>query len=442
MPAPSTMLERYHRYGRLLPHMARCPRIAVRPSGFSSVKFVAALPAILMMSWLGVEIGLGVRAMNQARTASDSIALAAAARARDGYEALRADALAAAAASRGPNGPVSIEIPQGSGGGGDVEIGSWDDQTRTFTPDPAGGDAVRARVRFASDHPNGTFAPVLSGLFGPSSIAIERTSVAVHVRARHTTSVLLLAQAGVALALEGSSAVSSRGGVSVRSSGQPSVLLQDDAWLSASVVRVVSSLDAGNPEQVDATVMDGFAPPTDPFAATVLPAINSASAVLIDHDDLGVTHVPPGVHAGLTITGGSVVLLPGVHQFAGSIAVQGGALVLQDATVHLDAAASFAVSAQGSVTGTPATSGDWAGAWILQRGVEATWAFESAGSADVAGLLYAPDATLVVAESAQLALGSAILRSMSLSGTAQVSLDEDIDALKDTPVPGRARLVR
>lgn len=422
--------------------MDRCPRIAVRPSGFSSVKFVAALPAILMMTWLGVEIGLGVRAMNQARTASDSIALAAAARARDGYEALRTDALAAAAASRGPNGPVSIEIPQGSGGGGDVEVGSWDDQTRTFTPDPAGGDAVRARVRFASDHPNGTFAPVLSGLFGPSSIAIERTSVAVHVRARHTTSLLLMAPAGVALALEGSAAIDSRGGVSVRSSSQSPLVVQNDAWLTASVVRVTSPIDSGSEERIDATVLDGFAPPADPFLGTVLPAINAASAVLIDHDDLGVTHVTPGVHAGLTIAGGSVVLLPGVHQFAGSIAVQGGSLVLQEATVHLDGAASLSVGAQGLVTGTPSTAGDWAGAWILQRGAEATWAFESAGSADVAGLLYAPDATLVVAESAQLALGSAIVRSMSLSGTAQVSLDEDIDALKDTPVPGRARLVR
>lgn len=413
-----------------------------RRTGFSSVKFVAALPAILMMSWLGVEIGLGVRAMNQARTASDAIALAAAARTQDGHEAVRADALAAAAASRGPNGPVSIAMQQGPGGGGDVEIGSWDDQTRTFTPDPAGGDAVRARVRFAADHPNGTFAPVLSGLFGPSSIAIERTSVAVHIRARHTTSLLLLAQAGVALALEDSAVVDSRGGVSVRSSSQTSVLVQDDAWLTASVVRVTSPIDSGSQERIDATVLDGFAPPADPFLGTVLPAINSASAVLIDHDDFGVTHVTPGVHAGLTIAGGSVVLLPGVHQFAGSIAVQGGSLVLQDATVHLDGAASLSVSQQGTVTGTPAASGDWAGAWILQRGVEARWTFDGAGAANVAGLLYAPDAALVVSASAQLTLDSAILRGMSMSGTAQVSFGDDIDALKDTPVPGRARLVR
>lgn len=413
-----------------------------RRIGFSSVKFVAALPAILMMGWLAVEIGFGVRAMNQARTASDAIALAGAARARDGREAVRTDALVAAASSRGPNGPVTIEMGAGPGGGGDVEIGSWDDRTRTFTPDPAGGDAVRARVRFAADHPNGTFAPFLSGLFGSSSVAIERTSVAVHVRARHTTSLLLSAESGVALALDAASEVESRGGLSVRSSATPCVIVQDDAWLSAAVVRVAGSLDTSSPAQVDATVVSRFAPPADPFAATALPEINPASAAMIGHDDLGVTHVTPGVHAGLTIAGGSVVLLPGVHQFAGSVTVQGGSLVLQDATVHLDGAASLSVTSQGSVTGTPATTGDWAGAWILQRGFESTWTVDGGAAVGVAGLLYAPDATLVVSGSAQLALESAILRSLSVSGTAQVSLDDDIDELKDVAVPGRARLVR
>ena len=410
--------------------------------GFSSANVVVALPVIVMMSWLAVELGLGLRAMEQARAASDSIALAAAARARDGHQAARADALAAAASSRGPNGPVLIEMGTGPGGGGDVEIGSWDDDTRTFTPDPSGGDAVRARVRFAADHPNGTFAPFLSGLFGPTSVAIERTSVAVHVRARHTTSLLLTEPSGVTLALEGAAALDADGGVSVRSSAQPCVTVAGSASLSASVVRAVGFVDAGSLDRIEAAILDGFSAPADPFSATALPALEAGNAIMISHDDLGTTQVAPGVHAAITISGGSVVLMPGLHQFAGSIVVQGGSLVLQDATVHIQESASLTVTGNGIVSGTPGLAGDWAGTCIIQRGASSVWVVDTSGSMDVDGILYAPDVSLLASVGAQLVLDSAILRSVAMSGNAQVAFDDDIDALKDTPVPGRARLVR
>lgn len=398
---------------------------------------------MLMMAWLGVEIGLGARAMHQARSASDSIALAAAARARDGHAVARADALAAAAANRGPNGPVLITIQDGPGGGGDVELGWWDDATRTFTPDAGGGNAARARVRFAADHPNGTASPVLSGLFGAASMAIERTSVAVHVRARHTTSLLLLAASGLALSLEDASMLSAEGGVSVSSTGQGCVVVAADAALSASVVRTEGSVDVGSVAQVDAPVMEGFDVPADPFAQLALPALDAASAALIAHDNMSVTQVSPGVHQGISISGGSVVLLPGLHQFAGPLEVSGtGTLVLQDATVHLDESAVLSVSGGGSVTGTPSAAGDWAGACVIQRGSPSSWVVGGSGVVELFGVLYAPGSSLQVRDTAQCAADSAILGSLTCSGTSALTLEDDVDALKDVAVPGRARLVR
>ena len=122
--------------------------------------------------------------------------------------------------------------------------------------------------------------------------------------------------------------------------------------------------------------------------------------------------------------------------------VQGGSLVLQDATVHIHESASLTVTGNGIVSGTPGLNGDWAGSCIIQRGASSVWVMDTSGSMDVDGILYAPDASLLASAGAQLALDAAILRSMAVSGTAQVSFDDDIDALKDTPVPGRARLVR
>ncbi len=410
--------------------------------GLSTVKFVAGLPAILMLAWLGVEVGLGARAMHQARSASDSIALAAAARARDGHAVARADALAAAAASRGPNGPVNIEMGEGPGGGGDVEIGRWDETTREFIPDPEGGDAVRARVRFAADHPNGTASPVLSGLFGARSVAIERTSIAVHVRARHTTSVLLMAQSGVTLELQDSARLDADGGITARSSSVGCVAVGADASLAASVVRVAGSVDGSSVGQIDASLIDGFAAPADPFEVRELPALNAASAAAISHDDASVTQVAPGVHQGLSVVGGSVVLLPGLHQFAGSVEVAGGSLVLQDATIHLGDGDSLSVSGQGSVTGTPSAIGEWAGAWIIQRGSAASWVISGSGTIDVIGMLYAPGTALVATGAGQVTSDTAILASLACTGSSAIALEDDVEELKDVAVPGRARLVR
>ena len=51
---------------------------------------------------MAFEIGIVVRSANKAKTAADAIALAAAARHADGPEAVRADALAAAATNVQP----------------------------------------------------------------------------------------------------------------------------------------------------------------------------------------------------------------------------------------------------------------------------------------------------------------------------------------------------
>ena len=115
--------------------------------GASTATVIIFLPVVLMMAWFGVEIGLAVRSVTSAKFAADAVALAAAARYRDSGTDVRADAQAAAAGNRGPNGPIVVTIGGGPAGGGDVEFGQWDDELRVFTVDSDGGPAVRARHR-------------------------------------------------------------------------------------------------------------------------------------------------------------------------------------------------------------------------------------------------------------------------------------------------------
>lgn len=164
-----------------------------------------------MLAWLGLEIGIVVRSANGAKNAADAIAVAAAARHADGPDVIRADAMAAAAANRGPNGPVVVQIADGPAGGGDVEFGDWDEDSRAFSSNVNGGPAARVTVRFAADHPNGAPSLIFSGLFKASPVSVERTSIAMYNPPRHITSLLTMADSGSSIDMEGSARLSARG---------------------------------------------------------------------------------------------------------------------------------------------------------------------------------------------------------------------------------------
>ncbi len=415
-----------------------------RRRGMFSVKLLFILPVVLMAAWMGVEISLLLRAAGQARIAADAAALAAAARYEDGADPARLDAIDAAFANPGPNGPVVLMIDEGPAGGGDLEFGDWDEDSRTFTANRDGGAAVRAIVRFTPDHPNGAAGLLFPGFFSTGFASIERSSVAVFVPRRNTTSLLVLGRGGTTLDLDGNAALTSSGGVSVASDAPRAVAILGGGSVAAPIVRIAGSLDPADEAGIEGTIAVGAEIPEDPFISIPLPRIVAEKAVPIVHDDIGVTEVKPGVHAGLRAVGGRVVLRPGLHQFAGSIQLDGNVVLeLDGATIQLERGVAFAMDDAAVVTGTPATSiGKWDGRWILQRGDESDWSIAGSATVAVPGELYAPQARLSLAGSASLRCGTAMLLEVLMRDDATFECEAEIEAIAEPGVPGRARLVR
>jgi hypothetical protein len=422
----------------------RCAGVARVRRGVSTVKFAVALPSIIMMTWFGAEAGLLLRAHTNAKSAAEAIALAAAARHRDGHEAAGADALAAAGEWRGPSGPLALTIDPGAAGGGDVEFGHWDADARSFAQHQDGGPAVRARVRFASDHANGAPGFVLAGLFGTSPIAIEASAVAVHVPPQHITSLVLLSPGEGALEVAGSSAVRADGGISVASADALAVEVLDDAEIQAAILRVAGDVGVAAEDQVEGRVSTGETPVEDPFAQDALPAVAAGAEPAIDHDDGSTTLVQPGIHAGLTASGGRVVLQAGLHQFTQPIALSGTAILeLDGATVQLDTGASLMLADSAAIVGEASmAAGDWSGFWMVSRGGAQSWSIAGTSAVDVRGICYAPDVSVVVAGGAVVALDAAVLGALRVSGDATASFANEIDELAGPVIRGRARLVR
>ena len=412
--------------------------------GFSSANTVVWLPVIIMMSWWALENALLYRWAYRAQAAADAAALAAAARYRDGRETASEDALRAAGATDGPAGAVTIDVGDGTSGGEDLEFGLWDEETRAFTPDPVdGGEAVRVTVRFAPGHPNGAPTMILGGLFTPGGVSITRRSTAVYVPPRHETSMLALATGGAGLSLRGETVVSSRGGVSLATTSSDAAELTTGTRASVAVLRTAGAVGELSEARVDGAVEEGADIPDDPFAVTPLPALDPTRAQDIVVDGSGTTLVPSGVHAGLSAGAGTIVLQPGLHQFTGAIVLGGSAVLeLSAATVQLGDGAGISVSDSASIAGIAALSvPGWEGAAVIGRGA-VPWTLESGAVIDVDGMLYAPAVDAEVSGSAVVRAGSAIVRSLALTGTATVLLDGEIAPLETDPVPGRARLVR
>ena len=415
--------------------------------GISAVLVLGAIPAMLLIAWMGVEIGLAVRSVNQARLAADAAALAAAARYADGFETANDDALAAAQACRGPNGPVSISVQDAPGGGGDVVFGQWDDEARIFTPDLDGGPAARVTVRFAADSPNGAPGLILWRIFQSGQVSFTRSSVAVYSPPKHTTSMLLQGSGSAVLEADDSATVSARGGVSIASADMGAVFVHGASRpgkvLAVPVLRVAGGVDASSRAAAGGSIEEGASIPADPMSMVDLPSIDAGAAGDVTSDTVGTTRVSPGAHERLVATAGTVVLEAGLHQFTQGISLSGSAQVqLEDAAIELAPTATVSLSGSAVVSGTPIATGDWSGFSVLQRGQTTTWTVGGSAVMDLTGDLYAPNAALSASGTALLRAQTGVLGSLRAADDASVRFDDRIESLDLPTVPGRARLVR
>lgn len=425
----------------------------VRPSrgvrmmrrGTASILALVALPVLLVFTWFCIEYARIHRHAGRAKLAADAAALAAAARYADGPDVARSDAIAAAAGHEGPSGPLVLVVAEGPAGGGDLEFGDWDPQARIFTPNPDGGKAARATVRLAEGHPNGGVALLYSGLFDITPATVVQTSIALFRPPTHTTSLLLADPSASSLALAGSAVLRGRGGISVANDDAGAVTVGDGASLDVPIVRAAGTVDDDDEARVDGEVEEGATVPADPFAGVEVPPIDLGAPVAeTEVDPDARTMLAPGVHGALAASAGTVVLLPGLHQFRGGISMSGTAAIEFDgATIQLAPGVALELSDAAALRGTPDSSDQqWGGCAIIQRPGQAEWSLSGSAHIAVAGRIYAPGTRITASGASFVGASSAVLRAVSFAGSSSMRLDADIDEVQLPGASGRARLVR
>lgn len=406
-------------------------------SGVASIWVVVMLPVLLMLAWSGVEIGNAARAADRAAAVADAVALAAAARYADGAETAAVDAVAAATAA----GVQLVLAPPGAGGG-DLEFGDWNPSTRTFTPDPDGGRAVRATVRFNDEHPNGAIDGILPVAFGPGSFPVTRASVAVYCPPRDRTSLLLLGPMAPSLTLGGTAWLFADGVIALANSGDGLELAATSALRAPALAlaELLGGVELG--AGFDADVDESSAVPDDPYGAVALPTPDVPTPIKPSSGAVEV--VEPGTHEGLVAAFGEYVLAPGDHVFTAPIRLSGTAVLrLSNARIVLAAGSAFELLDGVQVLGAAqSATADPMRAWLAVRSADVELVVGGAVDVDVDGLVYAPQSRLRVGGNARWVTKAGILNRVLADGASVVSWSGGVPALQQPLTAGRARLVR
>lgn len=144
----------------------------------AAILVLAAFVMVGMLAFVAFSLDVGYITVTRAKlqNAADAAALGGAMAVDEGSAGARAEAVRVGRANLAANNPVVIDPDQ------DVEFGTWDRDTRTFTPGSfRDADAVRVTCRLTPDRENALklfFAPVL----GIRDASITVSAVAVFER--------------------------------------------------------------------------------------------------------------------------------------------------------------------------------------------------------------------------------------------------------------------
>lgn len=299
--------------------------------GAIGVTFVLGSTVLITMAGFAIDFGLVISTQGQMRNTADAAALAAVTSLSNSATATTlATNIAASNMPPAQHGTVLAS--------GDVELGTWDSASKTFTAGATPANAARAIVRktAATNNPvNLFFARIINRNTVDLTVQAVATAPAIG-----TACVLALApSASAAIDVSGNADVVFDGcDLAANSTDNDALDVSNGTLTTANCASVVGGSSAG-PPQLNlncGAVRQNSRPIADPYAG--IPAPVSAGC-------------PPGTN-NFQLNNGTANLTPGT--FCGKFRVQGGTVNLAPGTYILDQA-DFTVNAGATITGTGVT---------------------------------------------------------------------------------------
>ena len=171
----------------------------------------------------------------------------------------------------------------------DVQVGTWDEATRTFTAG-AGTDAIQVTLRRAASNGNAP-TTLFGGLMGVDTVDIAATAVAIRRTAERCIWVLDPSARG-ALKISGGAQVDTACGIGINSTDGDAIDQVGSSCLTTTTLQVAGG---ANMSCSNVSAWEGYPPFDDPLASIPPPTVG------------------PCDHTGVMNINGTVTLNPGVY---------------------------------------------------------------------------------------------------------------------------------
>ena len=403
---------------------------------------ISILGAVLILVLLGL-IGLGIdtalvmTANQQLQRAADSIALAAANQLQNAqgsdWPLVRAKAIEAAALQNvigcGANGIQLADNPTNAAGGSgrtDMLLGRWGFNATTnvfeFTrsnfatglPRP---NAVQVYPRCGDGTGNSALQLLFSPVFGATTTSDVGRSATAVLGPRDTPLILVLDPAAAgALSMNGSVTMDVEAGtVHVDSNNSCGIQVNGaSGQLRAQRTRVVGGA-CMSPSNLTGDLITGSYYVPDPLASLATPSTSGMTNY--NRINTGGNFNPGYYPNGISLTGGTVNLAPGLYVIGTEIDLRGNCSLIGSGVCLYLASGSFSTNGTASVDLTPPTSGVYSGVAYFQARTNATSsAINGGGTFQVRGTLYVPNATFALGGNASRTVGRFVVWRLDLSG--------------------------
>ncbi|MEQ1829700.1 MAG: hypothetical protein ABL921_27305 [Pirellula sp.] len=235
--------------------------------------------------------------------------------------------------------------------------------------------------------------------------------------------------------MSGNASMTIQGSVQVNSScSSNAVTVGGNARISASQVRVFGGVRMTGNAQISPTPLTGAPSVIDPYAALDVPAGVAATSQIVVSGNTNLT-VLPGSYTKITASGNATLTFqPGVYIIdGGGFSISGNASVFGNGVLFYNAGSNYpnpggsfgsiAISGNGTYDLTAPTSGMYSGMTFFQARDNTQQVSVSGNASGMNGLLYAPQAQLVLSGNGQLQM-SLVVDRLSMTGRAAMTVGE------------------
>jgi hypothetical protein len=300
------------------------------------VAFVwAVLVMVMVIAFMGLvlDTGLGYFVGLQLQDAADASSMAAVQKLGEELNIIQEAARTIGSANYAGAEAILLGANPNNSPDGDIVVGVYDRDERTFTPGLSKPNAVKVVARRSEGSPGGPLSLVFGPLFGVNTIDVERKAIAMIGGGTGAGLITLNETEDSTFRLSGTvtldiTDLDGGGAIQVNSSSTKSLKTDGNATLIAGEINVFAS-SVSDPPDFDGDVYTSQPRIKDPLADMPPPTDRTVSPTSGDSAITGGEHyLEPGFYPdGISMTGGSVNLAPGVYVLDGvGIKVTGGDL--------------------------------------------------------------------------------------------------------------------